>query len=162
MKLRTISKSEHETKHIAQTIASCFNLGDLILLDGDLGTGKTYFVKGFAEGIGSADPVTSPTFSLANFYSARNGMELLHIDLYRVESVDEFNDLGLTDFFPQTITVIEWGMKFAGIFDDYFSVSLAYCSDKKDAREITLSCTGEKHIATMNSIAQKLPNLISC
>jgi tRNA threonylcarbamoyladenosine biosynthesis protein TsaE len=146
---------------MAKTIASCFSAGDVILLDGDLGTGKTYFVKGFAEGRGSHDVVTSPTFSLANFYSTPE-IELLHMDLYRVESIDEFNDLGLTDFFPQTITIVEWGLKFESVFDEYFLVSLTYSEDKKEMRGITFTFSGTRYNEIMTSILLKLPKLLPC
>jgi len=161
MKFRVTSKGENETKQIAKTIASLFNSGDLIILDGDLGTGKTHFVKGFADGLCSQNLVTSPTFSIANFYNSATA-QLLHIDLYRINTFDEFNDIGLYDYFSQSIVIIEWGLKFSEYFDEYFLISLAYDANETDTRKITFDCKGEKYNSIMNTLNQKLPNLLPC
>ena len=97
-KFSIISSNEAHTCDIARKIAPLFQPGDTIILDGNLGAGKTYFVKGFSDGFHTVDVVNSPTFSIANFYRA--GLtELLHIDLYRISTIDELNDLGLFDYF---------------------------------------------------------------
>jgi len=132
-----LSKSQEETINIARKAALCFHPGDLIILDGDLGAGKTHFVKGFTEGYNSQDLVTSPTFSIANFY--RTGkFDILHIDLYRILTLGEFKDLGLTDYFDQSIVLIEWGLKFADYFDEYMLVSF----ESKGDNERLISFTG--------------------
>jgi len=130
------SKNQEETKNIARKTASLFHPGDLIILDGELGAGKTHFVKGFAEGYSSQDLVTSPTFSIANFYRTA-GFDILHIDLYRISTIEEFKDLGLTDYFDQSIVLIEWGLKFANYFDEYVLVSFDSKGDNE--RLITFS-----------------------
>jgi len=161
MKFRVISNNEDETKQIAKAIAPFFNIGDLILLDGSLAAGKTYFVKGFAEGKGSNDLVTSPTFSLANFYNCES-LQILHMDLYRISTIDEFSDLGLMEYFPQTIALIEWGKKFIEYFDEYLLITFEYFENDKDIREITFSCKGDRYTEIINLFNQKLPNLLSC
>jgi tRNA threonylcarbamoyladenosine biosynthesis protein TsaE len=120
--LQILSKGQDDTQNIARKTASFFRPGDLIILDGDLGAGKTHFVKGFVEGYNSEDTVTSPTFSIANFY--RTGkFDIIHIDLYRISTIEEFEDLGITDYFDTSIVLIEWGKKFADYFDEYTLVS---------------------------------------
>ncbi|MDR2585033.1 MAG: tRNA (adenosine(37)-N6)-threonylcarbamoyltransferase complex ATPase subunit type 1 TsaE [Prevotellaceae bacterium] len=131
-----ISNSEEDTIRIAQKIAPQFGPGDVIILEGDLGAGKTYFVKGFTSAFHSKDLITSPTFSIANFYRT-NKCNILHIDLYRITDIDQFNDLGLTDYFSQSIVLIEWGKKFASCFENYFLISFEINNDH--TRTITFS-----------------------
>ena len=119
-----------------------FYPGDLIILDGDLGAGKTHFVKGFTEGYSSKDLVTSPTFSIANFYRT-NKFDILHIDLYRISTVEEFKDLGLTDYFDQSIVLIEWGKKFEDYFDEYMLVSF---ESKGDNERLIMFAGNDKRI----------------
>ena len=130
------SNSEEETCAIARKIARFFHPGDAIILDGDLGAGKTYFVKGFTAGLQSKDLVSSPTFSIANFYRTDTA-DILHIDLYRISFVEEFKDLGLLDYFEQSVVLIEWGKKFAEYFDAYFLISFEINDDT--SRTITFS-----------------------
>ena len=81
--------------------------GDLVLLRGELGAGKTTFVRGVARGIGSAAPVASPTFQLVRIYPGR--LQLAHVDLYRLEDGDELRDLGLDELVDAGAVVVEWG-----------------------------------------------------
>lgn len=78
-----------------------------MLLTGELGAGKTTFVRGLARGIGSAAPVASPTFQLVRIYPGR--VQLAHIDLYRIESSSELGDLGLDELLVEGAVVVEWG-----------------------------------------------------
>jgi len=161
MRFQIISNGEHETMHIAKAIAPLFSAGDLILLDGDLGTGKTHFVKGFSEGLGSHNQVTSPTFSIAHFYETA-GMDLLHIDLYRIDTIGDFHDLALTDYFPQTIVMIEWGAKFSAHFDEFVQLTFGYVKNEKNKRELTFSFKGERSASLVSLMREKLPNLQPC
>ena len=81
--------------------------GDVVLLTGELGAGKTTFVRGVARGAGSEAPVASPTFQLVRVYPGR--VQLAHVDLYRVEHTAELADLGLEELADQGALVIEWG-----------------------------------------------------
>ncbi|GHV29556.1 tRNA (adenosine(37)-N6)-threonylcarbamoyltransferase complex ATPase subunit type 1 TsaE [Bacteroidia bacterium] len=148
-----LSKGQEDTKNIARKIASLFHPGDLFILDGDLGAGKTHFVKGFTEGYTSGDSVTSPTFSIANFY--RTGeFDILHIDLYRISTIEEFEDLGITDYFDTSITFIEWGKKLVDYFDDYILVSFETKGDNE--RFITFTGNNEKYNSIINELKNKL------
>jgi tRNA threonylcarbamoyladenosine biosynthesis protein TsaE len=102
------SKSETETRRIAAALAPSLAAGSTILLSGDLGAGKTAFVRGLAEGLGlDPDDVTSPTFTLVHEY--RGGrLPLIHVDLYRLERA-ELDEIGLDqDLAAQGITAVEW------------------------------------------------------
>ena len=156
---RIISVSEEATRNIAKKIAQLFHSGDMIILDGDLGAGKTYFVKGFAEGYHSKDPVSSPTFSIANFYRT-DAYEVLHIDLYRISNIDEFNDLGLYDYFGQSVVLIEWGKKFAESFDDYLLISFEI--NDNNTRSLTFTSQGDKYNSTINELKMVLKGAELC
>ena len=81
--------------------------GDVVLLTGELGAGKTTFVRGVAQGTGSQADVASPTFQLVRIYPGR--VQLAHVDMYRVEDRAELRDLGLEDLAEQGAVVVEWG-----------------------------------------------------
>jgi tRNA threonylcarbamoyladenosine biosynthesis protein TsaE len=134
--------NENETRKVAAKIAENCRIGDILILDGDLGAGKTHFTKWFVESLQSGDDVVSPTFSIANFYRTQ-ACGLLHIDLYRIETFREFEDLGLDDYFYQSITLIEWGKKFISYFDAYILISL-HINDE-NSRLMTVSYKGEQH-----------------
>ena len=105
---RHTSRSEADTRSIAHRLAETLARGSVVLLSGDLGAGKTAFVKGLAEGLGiNADDVTSPTFTLVHEY--RGGrLPLIHVDLYRLERAD-LDEIGLdTNEAEQAIVAIEW------------------------------------------------------
>lgn len=82
-------------------------VGDVVLLTGELGAGKTTLVRGMARGTGSRTPVASPTFQLVRVYPGR--LQLAHVDLYRVENPSELRDLGLEELAGQGAVVVEWG-----------------------------------------------------
>lgn len=97
-----------DTRSLAAGIAPLAKPGDLLLLAGDLGAGKTAFVQGFAHGLGVTEPVTSPAFVLARSYPGR--LTLLHLDVYRLEHIQELHDLGISELLDDGgVTVIEWG-----------------------------------------------------
>lgn len=83
--------------------------GDVVLMDGELGTGKTTLTRGIAEGVGVRGPVTSPTFVIAREHAARGGTPgLVHVDAYRLSSADEVDDLDLGPAMASSVTVVEW------------------------------------------------------
>jgi tRNA threonylcarbamoyladenosine biosynthesis protein TsaE len=107
------TSSAQETRELARRFAGRLRRGEIVTLQGELGTGKTVFVKGICEAFGAHDRVSSPSFVILNRYDGKdtNGNELLiyHLDLYRVRSLDEIYDLGYEEFFyGDGITLIEW------------------------------------------------------
>jgi len=110
----TVTHSEVETSAIGRELGGTLSGGDVVLLYGDLGAGKTAFVKGLAEGLGIArDEVSSPTFTLIQEY--RGGrLTLFHVDLYRIEDPRELDDLGLDEIAEEGVLAIEWPEKLAG------------------------------------------------
>lgn len=106
-----LTRSEDETAALGRALAASLTAGDAVFLFGDLGAGKTAFVKGLAEGLGIArDEVSSPTFTLIQEY--RGGrLTLFHVDLYRLDDPREVNDLGLDEIAENGVLAIEWAEK---------------------------------------------------
>ncbi|HET7465582.1 MAG TPA: tRNA (adenosine(37)-N6)-threonylcarbamoyltransferase complex ATPase subunit type 1 TsaE [Candidatus Dormibacteraeota bacterium] len=101
------TSSAAETEALGEEMGAGLKLGDLVLLAGALGSGKTTFVRGMARGAGSDAQVQSPTFQLVRVYPGR--VQLAHVDLYRVKAAGELADLGLDDLLDEGAMVIEWG-----------------------------------------------------
>ena len=99
--------SPAETERAGMLLGERLRPGDVVLLVGELGAGKTTFVRGVAQGTGSKSDVASPTFQLVRVYRGR--VQLAHVDLYRVENSAELRDLGLDELSDQGAVVIEWG-----------------------------------------------------
>jgi len=121
---RFVTQSEAETRSLARELARDLTAGSTLLLSGDLGAGKTAFVKGLAEGLGlSPDDVTSPTFTLVHEY--RGGrLALVHVDLYRLDSAD-LDDIGLdADVAGSGVLAIEWAERLTRALPDALTVRL--------------------------------------
>jgi tRNA threonylcarbamoyladenosine biosynthesis protein TsaE len=111
------ANSVADTRQFGRHLASLANPGDVILLEGGLGAGKTAFVSGLAEGLGVTELVTSPSFVLVKRYDD-GFMPLLHVDVYRLGSTAEFEDLGVIEAAADGVLVIEWGDSVASIVPD--------------------------------------------
>jgi tRNA threonylcarbamoyladenosine biosynthesis protein TsaE len=115
-----------ETRRLAAAIATLSVPGDLVLLVGDLGAGKTAFAQGFAKELGIDEPVTSPTFTLVRTYEGR--LTLNHLDVYRLDRLQEADDIGLAELIDDGgVTLIEWGDAVRpALPQDYLEVRLAF------------------------------------
>lgn len=103
-----ISNNEKETIEIAKKIASQLKKGDIIVLTGELGTGKTKFTEGILTYFGLENEISSPTFTIVNEYTAKN-INIYHFDVYRITNIDEFYEIGGEEYFNKGICIIEWG-----------------------------------------------------
>ncbi len=108
MSLVIRSESEVETRAIGRKLASFLRPDDLLVLTGELGSGKTAFVAGLAEGLGIAEDVVSPSFVLQRRYEP-GFIPLVHVDAYRLDSLAEFDDLGVFEEAEGAVLVVEWG-----------------------------------------------------
>ena len=107
MNKSNIMSSYLDTQKLGEKFAKNINSGDIILLYGELGSGKTTFIKGILKGMKFSGEVTSPTFSLINEYDAIE--KVIHIDCYREENIDRWINLGIEDYFNESnIVIIEW------------------------------------------------------
>jgi len=106
-----ITNSERETFLLAKKLASSFKGNEVVLLEGELGSGKTIFAKGIAAGLGLKDvnQVCSPSYTLVNIYQAK--YPIFHIDLYRLDQDAEILDLGWEDYLERGVVIIEWAEK---------------------------------------------------
>jgi tRNA threonylcarbamoyladenosine biosynthesis protein TsaE len=114
------SYSEAETMALAKRLGEQAKPGDIICLYGDLGAGKTHFVKGYAEAFGiSRDEISSPTFNLIQEYRGNDGMNLYHFDCYRLESISEALEIGAEEYFyGDGVSIIEWPERISELLPD--------------------------------------------
>jgi tRNA threonylcarbamoyladenosine biosynthesis protein TsaE len=122
--IKAATTSVDDTRDLAAGVATLAAPGDLIVLAGDLGTGKTAFAQGFARGLGVDEPVTSPAFILVRTYEGR--LPLVHLDVYRLETMQELVDLGIAELLDDgAVTLIEWGDAVApGLPADFLEVRI--------------------------------------
>ncbi len=107
-----ITHSVGETKAVAAALADLLPAGSVLTLDGDLGTGKTHFTQGLAQGLGVQEPITSPTFNLLCIYES-GSLPLYHFDVYRLGEADELDDIGFFEYLEaQGVSCVEWASKF--------------------------------------------------
>jgi tRNA threonylcarbamoyladenosine biosynthesis protein TsaE len=155
--LDCISHSSAQTQRLGMRLGDLLQGGELILLDGQLGTGKTTFTQGLAQGLGITENINSPTFILLKEYAGQpqpgipmgavshRRPDLYHFDLYRLDNPDEIVDLGFEDyFFSDGVSVIEWAEK-AGSFwpEEHLNIRLKIMSETK--RGLLFIATGERY-----------------
>jgi tRNA threonylcarbamoyladenosine biosynthesis protein TsaE len=130
-----ISHSPEETFRLAEELASSFSGTEIVLLEGELGAGKTVFAKGVAAGAGvrNVHEVRSPSFTLVNIYEGRH--KVFHIDLYRLERQADIQDLGWEDYLGEGIVVVEWAEKLAFPLD---GITVLIETRADDERRITI------------------------
>ncbi|MCY4422801.1 MAG: tRNA (adenosine(37)-N6)-threonylcarbamoyltransferase complex ATPase subunit type 1 TsaE [Acidimicrobiaceae bacterium] len=130
-----------QTRALGGAVASLVHAGDVVVLVGDLGAGKTAFVQGFAASLGVTAPVTSPTFTLANRYEGR--LVVNHLDVYRFEHSGEVQDLALPELLDEGVTLVEWGDTIlVALPAEHLSVTIRF-GDGDDDRSFELRGQGE-------------------
>ena len=136
-----------DTWAIAAAIAGQSRSGDMIVLAGEMGAGKTAFAKGFGAALGVAEPITSPTFTLVHSYDAGK-LTLHHADIYRLATHNEVADLALAELLEYDgIVLIEWGDVVAGSLGDHLLVQLDHIDDDENARAVTVGGIGRSWAA---------------
>jgi tRNA threonylcarbamoyladenosine biosynthesis protein TsaE len=142
--MKYISKTEKETYQIAANLAKKLKGGEIIALEGDLGAGKTTFVKGLAKAFGIKQHVTSPTFVLMKIYECRNPKSeirnLVHVDCYRLDEPQELFYLGIEEYLnkPDTIIVIEWADKIKGYLKKFKKIIWLKIKIQKNQRNFNI------------------------
>ena len=132
-----VSNCEADTERAGEALARGLPNGSVVALYGDLGAGKTAFVRGMAHGLGIEARVSSPTFTIVNEY-AGNGRELLHFDMYRLGGPDELFDIGWDDYLARgAICAVEWSENVEDIFDGS-EVVVRICKTSDSRREIQI------------------------
>ena len=148
-------KGREETANVAGALAPLLRPGDLILLKGALAGGKTAFVQELVAALGSKAEVTSPTFTLAQFYPLPTGT-FLHIDAYRLSSVAEFRDLALEDYIAESISAIEWGDIVEQDFPNSLTIDFEFVESQDNWRKLTFSAAAERWQPVLDSLRMHL------
>jgi len=141
--MRIIAKNQTDTKAFAKMISENLSGGDILLLEGEMGAGKTTFTKALAEHLGIKDEIVSPTFTLMNLYQAdfKDIKNLVHIDTYRLKDETELLGIGAEDYVGKndTLSVIEWPEKIPEILHNKKTKKIEIKSLSENEREFTFS-----------------------
>ena len=139
------SKSENDTKKLAIKIASMLKKGDLIVLCGDLGSGKTKFTEGFLKYFGLENEISSPTFTIVNEYKKDN-INIYHFDVYRLEDSSEFYAIGGDEYFENGICIIEWGELISDALpNEYIKIDFSRNESNENERFLNIQSIGKKY-----------------
>ena len=147
-----VSYSENDTKRFAKGLASFLQKGDIIVLSGDLGSGKTKFTEGILDFFEKASEISSPTFTIVNEHISPN-MNIYHFDVYRLSDIDEFYSIGGEEYFDNGICIIEWGELIEPILPtNYLKIIFERNSDNTSIRKLIL----EPHGSHFNDILERI------
>lgn len=139
------TNSENETLALGRKIAPFLRKGDVIVLLGDLGAGKTLFVSGLLDFYNKKDEASSPTFTIVNEYNLKDDLTLFHFDVYRLESSNEFLAIGGDEFFDKGISVIEWGNKILDVLPkDSLFINIEKNPDDVNKRIFSFNSSSDK------------------
>lgn len=150
------------TRAVAGAVAAFVRAGDLLVLAGDLGAGKTAFTQGLGAALGVTDPITSPTFTLAQRYDGAQ-LRVHHLDVYRLTSVDEAADLDIGELLDDdAVTVVEWGDTILGALPaDYLEVRFTF-GEGDDDRSVAFGAVGRAWAARTVALGRALGEVSSC
>ena len=138
------SRSPEQTRRIGVRLGGALQVGDVICLQGDLGAGKTTFVQGIAQGWGSKDSVSSPTFILVNVYRRADESQLFHMDAYRLDSTPEAEELDLDTMLAQGPLIVEWPERIDGLVPgENLWVKLEHVDEEE--REMKFKAHGKRY-----------------
>jgi tRNA threonylcarbamoyladenosine biosynthesis protein TsaE len=153
--ITALTKSPDDTRELAGAIAPLSRAGDVVLLAGELGSGKTVFAQGFGRALGIEEPITSPTFTLVRIYPGR--VRLVHADVYRLDHLQEVVDLALLELVDEgAVALVEWGDVAAPALPaDYLEVGLEWGAGE-DERRITLVAVGPGWSARQRALSAAL------
>lgn len=153
--LEFFSRSPEQTRRIGMRLGGLLKAGDVICLQGDLGAGKTTFTQGLAQGWGSSDSVSSPTFILVNQYRRDDGARLFHLDAYRLESVPEAEELDLDSMLTEGALIIEWPERLEGLLpNERLQVQLNHISEEH--RQMNFHAHGKRYDSLLDAIRQAM------
>ncbi len=148
----TYTYTEEETRRIGAIMAKYLDKGDIILLSGDLGAGKTQLTKGLGAGLNVAKTITSPTFTLMKEYQGK--LNLYHFDLYRIEDPEEIIEVGLLDYmYDEGVTVIEWFEKMDEEPSGYIKIDIYVETDK---RRLEFFAKGDRYDNILRKMKPKI------
>ena len=146
------SKSENDTKKLAIKMASMLKKGDLIVLCGELGSGKTKFTEGFLTYFGLDNEISSPTFTIVNEYK-KDDINIYHFDVYRLEDSSEFYAIGGDEYFENGICLIEWGELIEDALpNEYIKIDFSRDDSNENERILNIQSIGNKYDNIIDSL----------
>ena len=149
--LEFFSKSPEQTRRIGMRLGSALKKGDVLCLQGELGAGKTTFVQGIAQGWGSLDSVSSPTFIIVNVYRRTDGAQLFHLDTYRLESQPEAEELDIDSMLSEGVLIVEWPERLGNLIpEERLWVKLDHILDEQ--RLMLFNANGERYDSLLAGI----------
>lgn len=152
MTLRTTTHAAVETHALGQRLGKLLRAGDVVVLDGELGTGKTVVAKGIAVALGVTDPVVSPTFTVVREYDAPT--PLVHVDVYRLDHLQELHDLGFDDLVgEEAVTLVEWGDRVSAVLPSDRLRVLLEAGEADDDRVVSIDAAGITWAERLDALA---------
>ena len=150
-----ISRSPEQTRRIGTRLGGMLKTGDVVCLYGELGAGKTTFVQGIAQGWGSADMVTSPTFVLINQYHRADNAEMYHLDAYRLKDASDAEVLDLNDLIDRGILLTEWPERIqSALPSELLWIEMHWIADEQ--RRMVFLPHGQRYMELTSSIRQQI------
>jgi len=151
-----VSKSIEDTKNLGRILAKQLNKGDVVVLNGNLGAGKTALVTGFMSFYGLENDVSSPTFTIVNEHVINDDLTLYHLDVYRLEDEDEFYAIGGDEYFEKGISFIEWGEIIKNALPkEYLEIKIDKNVDDENERIFNLIAHGNHYEQLLSKIYLK-------
>ena len=140
------TNSEKETIELGKRIAKNLQKGTVIVLTGDLGSGKTKLTEGILTYFGLQDEISSPTFTIVNEFNTEK-LDIFHFDVYRLTEIDEFIAIGGEEYFERGASIIEWGEIIEELLPkDYIKITFSRNLDEENVRDINIECFGNTKI----------------
>jgi tRNA threonylcarbamoyladenosine biosynthesis protein TsaE len=150
-----ISRSPDQTRRVGMRLGAILRRGDVVCLDGELGTGKTTLVQGLASGWGSTDPVSSPTFVIINLYRRTDDEKFAHLDAYRLEGPGDAEMLDIEELLANGPLVVEWAPRIQdSLPDDNLAVQLTWVED--EYRDLKFKANGEHYEDMLGNLQENI------
>ena len=152
-----ISKNENDTKIFAKKLANKLNnQNEVIVLTGELGSGKTKFVEGFLSNYNLENEISSPTFTIVNEYT-KDDINIYHFDVYRLEDSSEFYEIGGEEYFEKGICLIEWGELIEDALPfQYIHISFKKPENEPDSRLLKVDALGQKYETILDKLKEEI------
>lgn len=149
--LEVKSNNPEQTRGLGARLGGALQTGDMICLQGELGAGKTTFVQGIAQGWGSVDSVSSPTFILVNAYRRGDGGQIFHMDAYRLDSTGEAEELDLDSMLAEGALIIEWPERMQGLISNE-RLWVEFTQSGEEEREMKFNARGKRYESLLELI----------
>jgi len=149
------TRSPEQTRRIGMRLGGEIKTGDIICLQGDLGAGKTTFTQGIAQGWGSIDSVSSPTFIIVNAYRRATGERIFHLDAYRLDSIPEAEELDFDAMLAEGALIIEWPEKLGSLIpEERLLIQLDHIAEEH--RQMRINAHGKRYDELLELVRQSM------